>query len=613
MQLQNLFTVHSDTFRHVQETFEVPLSEFQPINPSSFDLVLVIPLRRKEVEMAMVHVLERIISTCGRKYVYMYNNHDEMLRFVLIRGGSTRLRSKAEQTGTTLPLDDRQCLLLSQEGIPEANIGPICIAHSVRITPLKPFEYLHAKYITKDDKLEAMYRTVYDGGVGGLFQKADRIRLLDRMLNDSEADDGANVNIPQLLDEGSLLAYFPLHSAESEPQGEGSFAHDLASWGVPPWSKPLDELNDYFGSRIAFNLAFKSYLSSWLVLPAIFGIGCQIAAVIFYNYSRPEIPVFAFVVAAWAVLVHEHWKRQEMRYAMQWNSLGPEEGGGGGADTSGDTDRSSTVRPDFRGIMVDHSHIDGRPTLWYPRKNFVRDVLLGAVAVVVVLCTIGVVASIYVIRWQLYSTPVGRFNQFAASGINAVTILLLQYAFRAVAVFLTQAENHRTDSTFHASLTWKLVLFGFVNNFTAFYYLAFGARYLPQGGNRQSEGMCGYDDCMVSLAINLATLLGLRLVVQTLVTRLVPYVLYALKHGHCTCLHAYRFCRRLSCVCVYRLFLCRRYYAEDDEVAAAYEVKKQEAQAAQEEKAGEGELAFYDRKLEEWGYTRAEWELSMPG
>ena len=73
MQLQNLFTVHSDTFRHVQETFEVPLSEFQPINPSSFDLVLVIPLRRKEVEMAMVHVLERIISTCGRKYVYMYN------------------------------------------------------------------------------------------------------------------------------------------------------------------------------------------------------------------------------------------------------------------------------------------------------------------------------------------------------------------------------------------------------------------------------------------------------------------------------------------------------------------------------------------------------------
>ena len=636
MQLHNLFAVHSDTFRHVQETFDVPLSPTQPYNPGSYDVCLVIPLRRKEMSMETVHMLERVISTCGRKYVYMYNDETDTKRFVLIRGGSTRLRSKAEQTGTKLPLDDRQCLLLAQEGYPESNIAPIRIAHTPQLTPFRPFEYLFARYVTRDDKVEALYRTVatdadyadvmggVGGGGGGLFPKADRIRLLDRMLNDSEADDGADANTRQQLQDGLLLGYFPLHA--NEPAGEGTFAHDLVSWAVLPWHKPLDELNEYFGSRIAFYLAFLNHVCGWLIAPALVGAGCQAAAVALNNYSRPEIPVFAFFIAVWAVLVREHWRRQEKLLGMRWNSLDEPDGSGGGGGGSGSVaaaaaallDSARDARPQFRGILLDHSHIDGKPLLYRRHGSALRTALVASVSVAVIaLACVGVAAAIYVVRWLLYYTPVGRFNQFVSSGINAVTIQLLQYAFRGLAVALADLENHRTDDEYYASLTVKMVLFSFVNNFTAFYYLAFGARYLPQGGNKDSVGMCGYDDCMVAVGINLAALFGVRLVVGLFLFRALPFLRHAWNHGHCSCLHCYYTARRLVLACAYRLFLCRPYYAEDDDVQNEYELRVAEAPAAEEEKQGGnaelGQLGSYDQKLEDWGFSRAEWEYLLPG
>jgi hypothetical protein len=498
--------------------------------------------------------------------------------------------------------------LLAQQGNPEANIAPIYIAHSPHISVFKPFEYLFAKYVTRDDKVEALYRTVdAEANAGGLFQKADRIRLLDLMLNDSQADDGAEANIPRLLADESLLAYFPVHS--NEPVGEGTFAHDLVSWCVSPWNKPLDEVNDYFGSRIGFYLAFQCHVSSWIVLPAAVGVAFQAAAVSLHNYSRPEIPVFAFMVAVWAMLLHEHWKRQEKRWALRWNSIDVDEVG---AAHSAD----APVRPKFDGIKLDHSHIDGRPTVYYRHpRNWLRALMHSIVGLAgISMSAIGVVAAIYVVRWLLYNTPVGRFNQFVSSGIKALTILVLQAAFRIIAIFLADLENHRTDQEYYDALTVKVVLFSFVNNFTAFYYLAFGARYLPQGGNKASVGMCGYDDCMVALGINLATLFGLRLTLGLFVRRVLPFLHNAYRHGHCTCFHLYYFCRKVICTCGFRLFLCRRYYSEDDEVAAQYDLQVQhEADAEAEEKAGDGELSLRDKQLEDWGYSRAEWEYLLPG
>lgn len=437
MNLANLFAhAHSDNFRHVQETLDIPLSKGPPPSSSTYDLCMVVPLSRKEMSMEVTHVLERVITTLGRKYVYMYNAPDCSVRFVLLRGGSSRLRAKAEATGMTLLLDPVECLRLTLQGQAEHNIAPLKISHNPDITPLRPFDYIYARYMNRDPATEALYMKVTEGGTA-LFQKTDRMHLLIRMLNDSEPDGGAAVNTDHLVASGSLSAFFPLHS--DLPTGENTFYDDLTglAW---PWHKPLDEVADYFGSAVAMYLSFLSHMCMWLILPAVVGAAFQAAAVATSSYSRPEIFVFAFAVSLWAVTVHTCWARQEARNAMKWNSDSVD--GGGSADRD-------AMRADFRGIALQHSHIDGSQIVYYDPSNFYRGLVVTSTGFLAVnLCVLGVIAAIYVIRALLYATPVGAFNQFVSSGLNAVTIVALSYVFRSLGVALVDMENLRTEGEY---------------------------------------------------------------------------------------------------------------------------------------------------------------------
>lgn len=63
----------------------------------------------------------------------------------------------------------------------------------------------------------------------------------------------------------------------------------------------------------------------------------------------------------------------------------------------------------------------------------------------------------------------------------------------------------------------KIFLFQFVNSYASFFYLAFVADYV---------GDCAASGCMSSLAINLAIVFVLKLVVGTVMQKLLPLVHY---------------------------------------------------------------------------------------
>lgn len=167
-----------------------------------------------------------------------------------------------------------------------------------------------------------------------------------------------------------------------------------------------------------------------------------------------------------------------------------------------------------------------------------------------------------------------------------------------------------------------MLIFSFVNNFTSFYYLAYGARYVaPSGVSSDSQGMCGYNDCMIALAINLASLFGVRLVVGQFFSRVVPYLRFVYMHGLCTSGGVYLALRTCFFGCT-AWVCCRRYYVEDDESAMAlrrklqYAAKREREGQGQggeeeEEKDGEGAMSEHERHLWALGYSRAEWEHSM--
>jgi hypothetical protein len=94
--------------------------------------------------------------------------------------------------------------------------------------------------------------------------------------------------------------------------------------------------------------------------------------------------------------------------------------------------------------------------------------------------------------------------------INLIIILILQYFYEILAIWLTNAELHRTDKTYEASLTIKMFLFQFVNYYASIFYIALIKPliiYKPTYLDRYSKALrfeeCDVSGCVWELSIQL--------------------------------------------------------------------------------------------------------------
>ena len=101
---------------------------------------------------------------------------------------------------------------------------------------------------------------------------------------------------------------------------------------------------------------------------------------------------------------------------------------------------------DFRGQEID-SFIDGSKVRYFPSQTRQTYLLQSVVSVVsLILLVVGVVVSIYVIRYTI-AGDVGASNaQLVASVANAVQIQVMNFIYSFVANALSERENHRCVS-----------------------------------------------------------------------------------------------------------------------------------------------------------------------
>lgn len=139
-----------------------------------------------------------------------------------------------------------------------------------------------------------------------------------------------------------------------------------------------------------------------------------------------------------------------------------------------------------------------------------------------ILLVIGVVVSIYILRYGVVQYVGDSNAQTLASIANAVQIQVMNFIYSFLATALSERENHRTDTQFEDSMITKIFLFQFVNSYASFFFLAFIAKYV--------EGGCPDNNCMKSLSSNLAIIYGTRLVVGNLTELLMPYLSFQYKY-----------------------------------------------------------------------------------
>lgn len=122
-----------------------------------------------------------------------------------------------------------------------------------------------------------------------------------------------------------------------------------------------------------------------------------------------------------------------------------------------------------------------------------------------------------------------------ASAIDFVAICILHYAYRYLAVIITDWEYCRTQTEYDESLTIKNYIFQFVNYYSSLFYIAFlkgkfvgyPKKFNRIFGFRQEE--CNPGGCLMELCVQLVIITVGKQLVNGIKEMLIPFIMKTLK------------------------------------------------------------------------------------
>ena len=142
---------------------------------------------------------------------------------------------------------------------------------------------------------------------------------------------------------------------------------------------------------------------------------------------------------------------------------------------------------------------------------FTLILLLGAFVLAIILYRIALIFAFTAVDHAIESHYTILILS-TSSVLNLFFIVTFNYLYKFVAMWLTEKELHRTQTSYDASLTFKIYLFRFINTYASTFYVAFikgqwigtPNKYHRLFGFRQEE--CNPGGCFMELTIQLAVL-----------------------------------------------------------------------------------------------------------
>ncbi|XP_049822312.1 anoctamin-10 isoform X2 [Aethina tumida] len=248
-----------------------------------------------------------------------------------------------------------------------------------------------------------------------------------------------------------ILNMFPLHDEEALKKLGNKWYWSFYQ------KQPIEEIRLYFGESIALYFQFLGFYTKALLIPVFLGF-LQIFV------SVETVPFFCVFNVVSVTLLLEIWRRKSNELAFKWGTIGM---------TSLDE-----PRPNFRGTMgVDA--VSGRIQPQAPR--YLTTVKMYCVSMpIVFVCMVGAFVVMLASFWaeDYIKQSDESYQQYIMlpSIIYSILVFVLNMYYRKLATYLTEWENHRTQSQYDRHRVTKLVLFEFVNNFMSLFYIAFITR-----------------------------------------------------------------------------------------------------------------------------------------
>jgi hypothetical protein len=223
-----------------------------PEDFDKYDICLEFPVNPSTNKLNNVgaEVMERMISTFGSKYIFLFYSKDTSKIFALIRVALKVAKQKAEADGYKLLLDADVARERAFDGDEEAKVDGFSIPHVEEVSKIEPFEFIYAEYVSRPDAQDLYYRAE---GATHPFPKLVRIKLMSRMLRTTKAiTKDCELNLEYLHLGNVISDYYPVHDLDQLEE----LRENWLSVCFAPWAQPFHDIKNYFGEKMGFYFFF---------------------------------------------------------------------------------------------------------------------------------------------------------------------------------------------------------------------------------------------------------------------------------------------------------------------------------------------------------------------
>ncbi|XP_055597041.1 anoctamin-10 isoform X2 [Uranotaenia lowii] len=227
-------------------------------------------------------------------------------------------------------------------------------------------------------------------------------------------------------------------------------------WVKPTQKQPIEEIRAYFGESVGMYFSFLGFYTYALIVPTVLGLLQMLL-----SEETETVPFFCIFYVVWMKVFLELWKRKSSGHAYRWGTI-----------TMTNLDEP---RIGYYG-KLGRDPITGKLTPQYPKwKTYVQMYFVTAPIIMICMSIAGFVTifQFYVEAQLAESFGEESYIMYVPSIVNAIYIAISTIAYDRLATYLTDKENHRTQSQYERHRVNKLIVLEFVNNFLCLFYIAF--------------------------------------------------------------------------------------------------------------------------------------------
>jgi len=336
---------------------------------------------------------------------------------------------------------------------------------------------LHAQGIIESPTGSDLFKDFPDSTKGTHISTAERMRIVNEELCHC-----LDLNAAQ--EEGLIVSCYPVHKPTARQRLRAMWANWHALTDLT-FAQPIPAMADYLGQRIAFLFAWNGVYAKWLLALMAVAV-CQVTVISLlkhglgiYIFKHRQVIGFCVVLALWSKIVFNMWERESAFFVELWEMK------------ENHSDRH--VRPRFVGTPAPSDLDRNKDDKVFSAAAATRRLVLSG-CITVFLCLL---AGCSIFIWMIAFED---NMSLMSSVLLALQIKVFGAIFYSVASWLTNYENHKFQDDFYDSFLWKIFLFEFVNNYSAFFFLTVWAKW--------HDRECPDDDCLIVLRTQLASTLS---------------------------------------------------------------------------------------------------------